>query len=250
MSQFRELVVHLARQEVASRHRWTLLGWAWPITRQLVQLGVLVFVFSSVFDLGIEDYAAFVFIGLVFFNWFTAALTEGAGSLLAQRHLVFQPRFPTAVVPAVAVAVPFVDVLMAGPVLVVMLLAGGDLHVTALFIPVLIAVQILLTCGLVWIAAAASVHLRDIPNVVGVGVLLLFYVTPVFYDLRRVPDEYDWILRLNPLTTLIEGYRDVLLHGVLPPAIDLAALTVGSASLAVVGYLVFSHLQPGFVDEL
>lgn len=248
--QFTELVMHLARREVSSRHRWTLLGWTWPVTRQLAQLGVLVFVFSSVFDLGIENYAVFVFIGLVSFTWFSAAITDAAGSLVAQRHLVFQPRFPTPVIPAVAVAVPFVDVLMAGPVLVVLLVASSDLHSTALFLPVLVCIQVLLSCGLAWAVAAAAVYLRDVPNIVTVGLLMLFYLTPVFYDLRRVPDEYDWLLRLNPLTTLIEGYRDVLLDGTLPPARDVAALGAVSVAIAAAGYWLFRRLQDGFVDEL
>ena len=72
LARFRELAVHLARREVTSRHRWTLLGWMWPLTRQLAQLAVLVFVFSGVVDLGIEDYPVFVFTGLLAFTWFSA----------------------------------------------------------------------------------------------------------------------------------------------------------------------------------
>src|SRR5580765_6191583 len=130
LDQLRELVVHLVRREVASTHRDTLLGWMWPLVRQLVQLAVLVFVFSKVIDLGIEDYPVFVFSGLIAWNWFATALAGGARSLLINRHLVFQPRLPAVVVPAVAVVVPVVDVAIALPVLVAMLVVNGDVHAT------------------------------------------------------------------------------------------------------------------------
>ena len=245
-----ELVLHLARRELNSRHRWTLLGWAWPLARVLAQLAVLVFIFSKVFDLGIENYPVFVFSGLIAFGWFASGLADATSSLLSKRHLVFQPGFPTAVVPVVSVAVPFVDVLMALPVLVLMLALSGDLGPEAfVFLPLLV-LQFVLMCGLGWLASALTVYLRDVPNVVTVGLTLLFYMTPVFYSLARVPEEYRWVLELNPLGTLIESYRWALLGGEFPGAIQFWGSVAASFALAAIGLWVFRRLRPGFVDEL
>jgi lipopolysaccharide transport system permease protein len=245
-----ELVLHLARRELNSRHRWTLLGWAWPLARVLAQLAVLVFIFSSVFDLGIDNYPVFVFSGLIAFGWFSSGVADATSSLLSQRHLVFQPGFPTPVVPVVSVAVPFVDVLMALPVLVVMLAFSGDLSPSALLFVPLLAVQFVLMCGVAWLCSALTVYLRDVPNVVAVGLTLLFYMTPVFYSLGRVPEEYRWVLELNPLGTLIESYRAVLLDGQFPGAIQFWGSVAASVALALAGLLLFRRLRPGFVDEL
>ena len=245
-----ELVVHLARRQVSSNHRWTLLGWAWPLARQLAQLGVLVFIFSKVFDLGIENYAVFVFTGIVAFTWFASGASAAASSLLDQRHLVFQPRFPTAVLPIVALAVPLVDVLLAMPVLLAMLAAGGDLHPIALLLAPLLCIQLVLMCGIAWLAAAASVYLRDVPALVALGLTLIFYLTPVFYPLDRVPERYHWILELNPLTTLIEAYRDVLLDQRAPDVAAVTLVTVASTAIAVGALFLFGRLRAGFVDEL
>lgn len=245
-----ELVLHLAKRELDSRHRWTLLGWAWPLARVLAQLAVLVFIFSSVFDLGIENYAVFVFSGLIAFGWFATGVADATSSLLSKRHLVFQPGFPTAVVPVVSVAVPFADVLIALPVLVVMLAVSGELGPEALvFLPLLI-VQFVLMSGIAWLASALTVYLRDVPNVVTVGLTLLFYMTPVFYSLARVPEEYRWVLELNPLGTLIESYRWALLGGDFPGALQFWGSVAASFALAVIGLAVFRRLRPGFVDEL
>ena len=245
-----ELVVHLASRRIASMHRFTLLGWAWPLLRLLAQLAVLAFIFSSVLDLGIDDYALFLFVGLVGWTWFAAGVAAATDALHDGSHLVMQPRFPDLVLPVVAVAVPFVDVLIALPVLAVMLVVAGELHLSALALPALLAVQFVLMCGVGWLTAAVAVYLRDMTNVVAVALTLLFYMSPVFYDLDRVPERFEWILRLNPMTTLLESYRAVLLGDSFPPVLAMAGVAAAAVVLALLGALAFRRLQPGFVDEL
>jgi homopolymeric O-antigen transport system permease protein len=245
-----ELVIHLARREIAVMHRFTLLGWLWPLVKQLAQLAVLVLVFGSILDLGIPDYAVYVFSGLIAWTWFTAGVGAAATSLLAQRHLVFKAGFPTLVLPAVAVAVPLVDVVMALPVLGVMLLATDELRVTAMALPALLLVQLVLACGLAWLVAAATVYLRDVPNIVAVGLNILFYLTPVFYATSRVPERFRDVLRLNPMATLLDADRSALLGTPFPPVARFGAVVAVSVLTAAVGLLAFRRLSPGFVDEL
>lgn len=250
LGRLRELVAHLAAREVASLHRFTLLGWAWPLVRQLAQLGVLVVAFSRVLHLGVPHYAPFVFSGLIAWNWFSIGIANGSSALLDQRHLVFQPRFPVVSLPLVAVAVPFIDLLLALPVLVVMVVATTGLHWTILFLPVLVLIQLSLMAGVAWSTAAATVYFRDVRHIVGVGVTMLFYFTPVFYDLARLPERYRSLLRINPMTTIVDGYHSIVLGGRLPAAGWLAAVAVFSVVVAAAGLAFFNRLSPGFVDEL
>lgn len=245
-----ELVAHLARREVAARQRFTLLGWAWPLVRQLAQLGVLLVVFTSILDLGIDNYPVFLFTGLVAWAWFSSALSAGCGAILAQRHLVFRPHCPAAALPVVPVTVALVDVLIALPVLLLLAGVDGDLGPSVLFLPVIGLVQFVLLCGLAWLTAAATVYLRDVEQLVLVALTLLFYLTPVFYEVERLPSDYHWLFRLNPMTTLIEAYRDVLLAGHLPGAGSFLALTGAALAVAALSLAVFQRLRPGFVDEL
>lgn len=231
-------------------HRFTLLGWSWPLVRQLAQLAVLVFVFGHVLDLGIEDYAIYVFIGLIFWTWFASGVGNASSSLLAQRHLVFRPRFPTVVLPAVSVAVPFIDVLLALPVLAVLLIATDEVHWTIVFLPVLLLVQFVLQCGIGWLTAAATVYVRDVRNIVAVALTLLFYLTPVFYTVERIPDKYRSLLLVNPVGTLVDAYRAVVLDRSLPPAWAIAILLGVSVGAAAGGALYFRRVEAGFVDEL
>lgn len=248
--QFFDVVTHLAHRQVASMHRFTLLGWAWPVVRQLAQLAVFVFVFSTILDLGIDNFPVFVFSGLIAWGWFSSGIQQATGALIAQRHLVFQPRFPVGVLPIVAVAVPFIDVLLVLPVLVIMLIATGALSWTVLLLPPLLLVQFTLMAGIAWFGSAANVFMRDVENVIGVLLTLTFYCTPIFYSIASVPERYQTLLRLNPMTTLVESYRGVLMGTEFPSARRLAVVTVGSALLALIGWLAFRRAEPRFVDEL
>jgi lipopolysaccharide transport system permease protein len=117
-SQLRELVAHLVLREVTVTHRWTVLGWTWPLARQLAQLGVLVLIFGHVVNLGIPGYPQFIFSGLIVWTWFSSGVGAAGSSLISYRHLVFQPRCPAVVIPVVAVVVRLVDLMIALPVLI------------------------------------------------------------------------------------------------------------------------------------
>jgi lipopolysaccharide transport system permease protein len=249
-TRLRDLTLHLAKRELDATHRMTVLGWAWPLVRQLALLGVLVFIFSNVLELGIHNYAAFVFTGLIAWTWFATGITSATSSLVGQRHLLFQGRFPALVLPVVALTVPLLDVLLALPVLLVLVATSQSLPWTIALVPLLIVMQFVLMAGLAWMTAALSVFFRDVPNLVGVGLLLLFYLTPVFYGLRNLPGKFQRVLQLNPLTTIVEAYRSALLGDPAPGIGRLAAVVAFSVLVAVVGFVSFHRVERRFVDYL
>ena len=243
-------MLHLTVRQLKSSHHLTLLGWAWPVVRQLAQLAVLVFLFGKVFDFNIDNFPVFVFVGLMAWTWFSGAVSSAASSVLAQRHLVMQPRLPSSALPIVAVAVPLIDVLFALPVLVLMLALSTGLTWGLLACPLLIVLQFVLTAGVAWLVASVSVFFRDVPNLVGVALMILFYLTPVFYARSNVPERFRWILDLNPLTTITEAYRALLLGLPGPSAARLAGMAAASIALALLGRWSFARLASRFADYL
>jgi lipopolysaccharide transport system permease protein len=247
---FPALVVHLTARALKSSHHLTLLGWGWPITRLLAQLAVLVFLFSKVIHLDIPNYPVFVFVGLVGWNWFSSGVSAAASSVLGQRHLVMQPRLPSSVLPIVALAVPLVDVLFAVPVLMLMLALSSGLTWGLLACPLILALEFVLIAGVAWLVAGVSVFFRDVPNLVGVALMILFYLTPVFYSGTRVPDRLRWIIDLNPLATIIDAYRWLLLGTPSPGIARLGAVVATAAAVLLLGNRVFARLSPRFADHL
>jgi lipopolysaccharide transport system permease protein len=247
---FSEIVVHLVRRAMDAEHRMTILGWAWPLVRQLAQLATLVFIFGSVINLHIPHFPVYVFSGLVSWTWFSTGTGSASASLLDERHLVFQPRFPSIVLPIVAIAVPLVDVALALPVLLVLASFEGGLHWTLVLLPAVVVLQLYMMSGIAWLVSAASVFFRDVPNVVAVALQVIFYMSPVFYRLKSVPSHYGNILKLNPMTTVIEGYRAVLLDQPAPSFIRFGYVGVLSTVLVVAGFVFFRRRAPSFVDSL
>jgi lipopolysaccharide transport system permease protein len=246
----RELVAHLVVREVSRAHHETLLGWTWPLVLLLVQLAALIFIFGHVVGLGIPNYPVFLFTGLIAWTWFLTGVQSASWSLISYRDLVFQPNCPPVVLPAVAVTVPVFDVAVALPLLVALTLASGTFEWTVVLLVPMFAVQLALMLGIAWIVAAISVYLRDVPRLVALATMILFYLTPVFYAITRVPQKYQWVLFANPMGTLIESYRAVAMGGPFPPVGAFIAVAIGSAVLAALGLWVFRALERGFVDEL
>lgn len=246
----RELVLHLAGRQLRSTHRRTALGWSWPLLVQLAQLAVLVFLFGRVLKLDIEHYPTFVFSGLVFWSWFQNGVVTAASAVTDQHSLVLEPRMPTGVLPLVTLAVTGFDLLIALPILLIMVELTVGLAWSLAFLPVLLAIQAMLMAGLALMVAAAHVYVRDVKPLIGVGTLILFYLTPVFYTLEFVPEEYRAIFDVNILATLIEGYHAVFMEGTVPDLGPLAIVAGVAAAALAVGVGVFRRLRPGFVDEL
>jgi lipopolysaccharide transport system permease protein len=247
---FQEVVLHLVRREIDATHRMTLLGWAWPVARQLAQLAALVFIFGSVIDQGIPHFPVFVFSGLIAWTWFSTGVGTATTVLLDDRHLVFQPRLPTAVLPIVSIVVPLVDVLLALPILLVMAALETGVEWTIVVTPLLVVLQLALMAGIAWLVSSVSVFFRDVPNLVQVVLQILFYMTPVFYGLRTVPHEYQWVLELNPMTTLVEAYRAALLGAPWPSAGHFLYVAILAIVLCIGGYLTFRRLSRNFADNL
>jgi lipopolysaccharide transport system permease protein len=245
-----EITRLLVRRELDRRHRGAFLNWTWPLIRQLVQLGVLVAVFSEVLDEGVRDYPVHVLMGLAVWTWFSGGMGDAARSILDGRQFLLQPGFPSAVLPVVAVLVAMLDIVLVLPVILGLAGAGGHLSASVLLLPVPLLGQALLMAGVAWALAAVAVHVRDVPHLVGVALTVLFYLTPVFYGLHAVPERFRWLLELNPLTILLQVDRHLLVGEGCPSAGHIVGVAVLTAVLAVTGYAVYRRLEPGLVDHL
>jgi lipopolysaccharide transport system permease protein len=231
-------------------HRLTVLGWLWPLVRQLAQVGVLVFAFSVVLDLGIPDYGVFVFSGLLAWSWFSDGVSRASWSVIQGGYLLRHPKFPAHVLPFTAVSIPLIDVLIGLPVLLGIVAVTIDVPWEALLIPPLALIQFGLIAGLGLLVSSASVYVRDLPQLTTVGLLMLFYMTPVFYPLSRVPEEYRAFVQVNPLVGLIDGYRALLIDGEMPDWSALIWPTIAAVLLLAAGVLAFRRLRADFLDRL
>lgn len=247
----RDLVGGLVARDMKLRYKRSFLGLAWSLLNPLAQLMVFVFVFSTVLPVNIPDYPPFVFVGILAYNWFQTSLFTATGAITDNPDLIRRPGFPIAILPVVTVTTHLVHFLLALPVLLAFLVfAGRPLAVSMWALPLVMALQFVLTLSLAYLVATFHVRFRDTQYLLGVVLLLLFYLSPVFYDTARVPDRYQTAYRLNPMVTLIEAYRAIFMRGQWPDAASLLLLGAISLVLLFLGHRIFTRASHAFAEEL
>jgi lipopolysaccharide transport system permease protein len=204
-----------------------------------------------VLPVDIQNYAAFLFIGLVAYSWFSSALMFATGAIVNNRELVKRPGVPVAILPVVTVASTLVHFLLSLPVVFgLLLLTGVALTAVVLLLPVVIGIQFIVILGLAYPLAALNVRFRDTHHFLRIALQLLFYLTPTFYEVEMIPEQFRTLYRLNPLVDMIGAYRAVLLHGEVPDAKPLAIVVLVSLAVLGAGFAAFRRASDRFADEL
>ena len=246
-----DLLYTLSARELKLRYKRSILGFGWSLLNPLAQLVVLSFVFRLIVPLGIPHYTVFLFIGMLSWTWFQAALYQATDSITGNRELVRRPGFQIAILPVITVTTHLVHYILAFPV-VLLFLGFNRIHITGavLLLPIVWALQFALTLGLAYPLAAIHVVFRDTQYLLGVFLLLGFYITPIFYDSGVIPDQYQVIYRINPMVHLIGAYRSILLDGQIPQVMPLILIGIFSGLLLFFGYRFFKRGSYRFVEEL
>ena len=265
---YRSLIHTLVVRDLKARYRGSVLGFFWSFANPLLLLMVYTFVFSVVlparFEGVDENYALFLFCGLLPWIWFSSALTESSNSLLTNGNLIKKVLFPAEVLPVVSVVANMVHFFLALPILFLALGLFASRAPTIgelVWFPVVIAVQFLLTLGLGMLLAALTVHFRDIKDLLSNLLTLWFFATPILYpwtlvsdrgpSLAGLPPLGKLMMDVNPFTHLAISYQEILFYdGPYGHWKWLLATAVAAAVLFVVGYALFDRLRDSFAEEV
>lgn len=247
----RDLVREMVVRDMKLRYKRSVLGIVWSLLNPLVQMLVFMFLSRGVLSLNIPNYPLFVFTGVLVWNWFQPALLQAASAITDNRDLIRRPGFPTAILPVITVTTHLIHFLLALPVLLsFLLISGGRLTSAILMLPLVILVQFLLTLSLGYLVATIHVTFRDTQHILGVSLMLLFYLTPVFYDASALPLRYQAFYHLNPLFHLITAYRAILIYGEMPDMPTLLTLGAMVGLFLWLGHTIFTRASYRFVEEL
>ncbi|PWC85427.1 sugar ABC transporter permease [Azospirillum sp. TSH100] len=252
----RSLILRLARREIDARYRGSVLGIVWAVLNPILMLAVYTFVFSVVFQArwgatggSNTEFALLLFSGLILFNVLGECLNRAPGLLLENISYIKKVVFPLEILPLVSLAVALFNAGIGFVILLVFhLLVAGLPPLTALLLPLILAPLCLTTLGLSWFFAAAGVFLRDLRQVVGVGVTVLMFLSPIFYPMTAIPERFRAILHLNPMTAILEQSKDLLFWGRIPSPVEWGLATLGAWVVAWLGYLWFMKTRRGFAD--
>jgi lipopolysaccharide transport system permease protein len=256
----RHLILELARRDVVGRYRGSVMGLAWSFLNPLLMLAAYTFVFGAIFQarwpertLGQSkiEFALILFAGLIVHSIMADCFNRAPTLITGNANYVKKVVFPLEVLPVVALLSAVFHAFVSTMVLVIALLAVvGHLPLTAVAFPVVLLPFIIGLAGGAWLLASLGVFLRDVGQSVGVVVMLLMFLSPIFFPLSAVPAEFRAVVMFNPLTYFVEAARDSLLWGVWPRwGAWLTALVAGTA-LALGGLWWFQKTRKGFADVL
>jgi lipopolysaccharide transport system permease protein len=247
-----DLLYLLTFRELKLRYQDTIFGFLWSLIRPLLQGAVMYVVLRKFIRINVEDYYLVLLAGLFPWTWFQTSLLLAVGSFAGNGALIKKVYFPRFVLPLATVLNNGIQYALSIPVLVILLALGGYAPnwTWVIGIPYLLLVEAVLIMGIVLFIASLDVYFRDLEHLTDVFVgLIWFYLTPVIYPLSIVPAKYhNWVL-LNPMASVIEGWRDLFLHNQLPGA-SMAPALIFAAGIAALGSFSFNKMQGGFADAL
>jgi lipopolysaccharide transport system permease protein len=248
---FRALLNALVARDLKARYRAFGLGYLWSLVNPLLQLAIYTWVFRNILGIATPAFTVFLAAGLLPWTWFNTALSVGTLSVIHGGSLLRRMYFPSHVLPIAVVITHLIHFLLSLPVLLLFVtLYDRALGAPLLALPAVIAIQFLLTTGATLIVAALNVRFRDLELLLGNALLLLFFVTPILYPLEQVPERFRWVLLLNPLTGIMDGYQRILYWNAWPEWRLISWSLAAALAVFALGWLVFEHRRWSFAEQV
>ena len=249
--EYRELLKSSIKKDVGGKYKNSVLGVLWSFLYPLLQIAVYAIVFPLIMRSNMENYTVFVCCGLIPWNFFSTAISRSSFTMIENGNILKKVYVPREILPISVVTSEAVNFVISTIIILAFVLGTGmGLTWYVIFYPVILLIQYILLIGISLFVSSITVYFRDLQHFIGIALQLLFYATPIVYATNIIPESYQWILRLNPMTFIIDGYRSIFYYQQQPDFISLGITLLVSLILCVVGYLLFSKLQKRFAEEL
>lgn len=248
---YRQLLKSNITKEIRGKYKNSFLGVLWSFVNPLLMTLVYAIVFPFLLRDTMPHYVTFVVIGVLPWTWFTSTICGGTNNIVINGGIIKKVYFPREILPISIVTSGLINYLISCIIIIIFLLCSGiGFSINIIFLPIIILIQYILSLGLLFITSAINVYIRDAEYIINFFVQMLFYATPILYSSTIFPERFRWILYLNPLTTIINGYRDIFYNKTLPDFRMLGLVFIASTLILVVGYAIFKKLEKGFAEEL
>ena len=253
---YRSIIMTMAIREIQNRYVGTLAGFVWSVINPLMMIFVFWFVFSvglKIQPVGNVPFIVVFLCGLIPWTMFSETLMANTNSITGNSHLVKKMVFPTEILPIVNLVASLISHGIMLTILIVLLLFTKipfSIY-NFQFLYYLLALSVF-TLGLSWCFSAINVFYRDVGQIISVVINMWFWLTPIVWLIDMVPKEYQYIIKLNPIYYIVEGYRSAFIYHV-PFWVNYRwGIYFCSLSLffLIIGGLIFRKLKPEFADVL
>lgn len=239
----KDLIRYLVTSGLKAEHRNSYLGYAWWLLDPLLGIGIYYFLVVVVMrrgDIGEMDYAGFLVVGMVAWRWIKATVASSSRSISHQAGIISKVYLPKAIFPITHACTQLVNFCVGLLIIVIYLILYKTVPgIEILWLPFIMLVQFLFLLAIGMFVAYVSVFVRDLETAISHFMRLLFYTSPVIWERGRLPARYIWLVNLNPISAILNGYRNIFLN-VGPPDVLRLSL-IGGVSLAIIVFLLFYY---------
>ena len=255
---YRDLIILFVKRDITTAYKQTILGPVWIVINPLLSTVVFTVIFGVIADIPTDGVPQFLFYlsGNILWGFFSSCLNRGSGTFLGNARLFGKVYFPRLVMPISGIIYNLINFLLQTVVFVILVivysLIGANVHpnIFILFTPLLVLHTALLGTAIGLIISSITTKYRDLNVLVSFGVSLLMYITPVVYPISKVPENFRWLMLLNPVAPIVESYRYAFLGcGSFPWPYLLISLAV-TIILLIWGVLVFNKVEKNFIDTV
>ena len=245
------LLTELIKRDISGKYKDSTLGLFWSFLNPLLSMIVLTIVFSTFFGRTIENFPVYLLSGKLVFDLFANATTGAMDSIKGNSEIIKKIYVPKYMFAVGIVCSEFIYFLISLIVLVaVMLATGAPFYMSLLYSPIPLFFLLVLTMGVGLILATATTFFTDIKYLYGVLIMLLSFMTPLFYPIEIIPQEFLFFFKVNPLYAAVSSFRDIVLYGAFPQTKFLLYLIITSIIALVIGVYLFYRYQDEFVINI
>ena len=249
--QYRELLFFFAWRDFKVRYKQTALGAAWAIFQPLLAMIIFTVFFNKLSGIQSDDipYPVFVYAGLLFWQFFSGALTDISNCLINNQNIITKVYFPRVIMPVAATATKFIDFLIASLILIpLMIYYGYTPHLASLLIlPLLVFITFMAALGGGLFLSALNVKYRDVRYILPYFIQMLLFITPVIYP-ASLTGIYSWFLAMNPMTGVIKAARSTLFADFPMNWLQLAISGIACLVVLLIGFYYFQKTEKHFAD--
>ena len=249
---YREYLVQSVARDLRRRYKRSVLGYVWSMLNPLLMMTILAVVFSSIMRQNIDDYAVFLFCGMLPWNYFGAMCNQCLNTIRSNAKILNQVKVPQYIFPVStgfsAIADFFLSLV---PLLIVMLVLGREVPMTIFLLPFTLLPLFMVSLGFALSLAVSNVFFEDTQHLVSVFLRALYFLSPVLYKTEQMPEWLQpWIKIFNPMYASINIHRDILYHGQLPSLTMYIWTLFVSFLILVFGLWFFEKTEDKFIYHI
>ena len=248
---YRELLKTNIHKEIRGKYKGSFLGVLWSFLNPLLMVLVYAIVFPYIMRVQQEHYLIYLITGIIPWIFFTTVVTSGCNCVWINGGIIKKVYFPREILPISVVGAALINFLISCIIILIFVVLGGiGLSFNILWVIPIAFIQSLFSLGVLFILSAINVYVRDIEYIVQFFVNLLFYATPIIYNVEMLPDKFRQLLIFNPMANFISMYRNIFYYKIHPEFSSLILMLLISIIVFIFGYSIFKKLEKGFAEEV